>query len=360
MAQWQRIHLPTKELWVRSLGQEDSPWSRKWKPTLIFLSGKTHGQRSLVGYSPWGHKWEGYDLAIPCVHAKLLQSCPTLCNSRDCSPPGSSVHGILQARILEWIAGPSSRASSWPRDWTCVSYIYLHRQVGSLSLALPGKPDLATKQHQTASGFAGPKYFIYLFIFKRYIFLYRPFLKSLLNWLQYCFYFYVLAFWLPGMRDLSSLLRDRTHTSCIGRWSLDHWTAREVPSRPFKQNSQSVSHSVVSDSLLPHGFQPARPSVHGILQARILDWVAMPSSEESSQPRDRTQVSCLAGTFFTTWATKEAKIVIGGESNHSACSCLCIKTRDKAIWSPDLSQTAGGQAGLSLYFICGGRKAPSS
>ena len=44
-------------------------------------------------------------------------------------------------------------------------------RVGSLSLAPPGKPDLATKQHQTASGFAGPKYFIYLFIFKRYFFI---------------------------------------------------------------------------------------------------------------------------------------------------------------------------------------------
>ena len=39
----------------------------------------------------------------------------------DCSPPGSSVHGILQARILEWVAMPSSRGSSWPRDWTQVS-----------------------------------------------------------------------------------------------------------------------------------------------------------------------------------------------------------------------------------------------
>ena len=38
----------------------------------------------------------------------------------DCSPPGSSVHGILQARILEWVAMPSSRGSSWPRDWTCI------------------------------------------------------------------------------------------------------------------------------------------------------------------------------------------------------------------------------------------------
>ena len=45
-----------------------------------------------------------------------LRSCPTLCNPVDCSPPGSSVHGMLQAGILEWVAMPSSRGSSWPRD----------------------------------------------------------------------------------------------------------------------------------------------------------------------------------------------------------------------------------------------------
>ena len=44
-----------------------------------------------------------------CVRAKSLQSCLTLCDRMDCSPPGSSVHGILQARILEWVAMPSSR-----------------------------------------------------------------------------------------------------------------------------------------------------------------------------------------------------------------------------------------------------------
>ena len=48
-----------------------------------------------------------------CMHA---QSCSTLCNPMDCSPPGSSVHEILQARILECIAVPSSRGSSRPRD----------------------------------------------------------------------------------------------------------------------------------------------------------------------------------------------------------------------------------------------------
>ena len=59
------------------------------------------------------------------VNVKMLvaQSCLTLCKPMHCSPPGSSVHGILQARILERVAMPSSRGSSQPRDWTQVSHI---------------------------------------------------------------------------------------------------------------------------------------------------------------------------------------------------------------------------------------------
>ena len=53
------------------------------------------------------------------VCAQSLQSCPTLCDPMDCSPPSSSVRGISQARIPEWVAMPSSRGSSWPRNWTC-------------------------------------------------------------------------------------------------------------------------------------------------------------------------------------------------------------------------------------------------
>ena len=58
-----------------------------------------------------------------CTCAQLLQSCPTLCSSMDCSPPCSLGCGILQARILECVAVPCSRGSSQPRDWTQVSYI---------------------------------------------------------------------------------------------------------------------------------------------------------------------------------------------------------------------------------------------
>ena len=66
----------------------------------------------------WSEVW-----VVACVRAKLLKSCPTLCNPMDCSLPGSSIHGILQARVLEWIAMPSSRGSSWPRDPADVSYV---------------------------------------------------------------------------------------------------------------------------------------------------------------------------------------------------------------------------------------------
>ena len=55
--------------------------------------------------------------------SEVTQSCPTLCDPMDCSLPGSSVHGIFQARVLEWVAISFSRWSSWPRDWTWVSRI---------------------------------------------------------------------------------------------------------------------------------------------------------------------------------------------------------------------------------------------
>ena len=59
----------------------------------------------------------------PVCGTKSLQWCLTLCDPMDQSPSCSSVLGILQASILEWIAKPSSRRASWPRDRTCISYI---------------------------------------------------------------------------------------------------------------------------------------------------------------------------------------------------------------------------------------------
>ena len=58
-------------------------------------------------------------------------------------------------------------------------------------------------------------------------------------------------------------------------------------------------------------FSPPGSSVHGILQARKLEWVAISFSRGPSQPRDQTQVSHLADKFFTVWATREAQVVAG-------------------------------------------------
>ena len=71
-----------------------------------------------------------------CVWAKLLQDCSILCDPKDCTLPGSSGGGILQARTLEWVAIPSSRGSSWPMDRLNQHHLCLwHWQEVSLSLA---------------------------------------------------------------------------------------------------------------------------------------------------------------------------------------------------------------------------------
>ena len=76
----------------------------------------------------------------------------------------------------------------------------------------------------------------------------------------------------------------------------------------WKWKCESVSHSVVSNSLWPHWlYSLPGSSVHEILQAIILEWVAIPFSRGSSWPRDRTHVSCTAGGFFTIWATRVSK-----------------------------------------------------
>ena len=82
------------------------------------FQARIHPGRGLL----WG-RWILYWLIHhTCMHAQLLKLCLTLCDPVNCSPPGSSVHGIPQARILEWVAMFSYRGSSQPRSQTCISY----------------------------------------------------------------------------------------------------------------------------------------------------------------------------------------------------------------------------------------------
>ena len=84
-------------------------------------------QHRLVQAPGWSEFPGHYDVwgGVCSVKVKVLvgQLCPTLWDPMDCSSPGSSVHGMLQARILEWVAIPFFRGSSWPKDQTQVSHI---------------------------------------------------------------------------------------------------------------------------------------------------------------------------------------------------------------------------------------------
>ena len=140
---------------------------------------------------------------------KVAHLCPTLCNPMDCSLPGSSVHGILQARILEWTAIPFYRGCSQPTDQIQVSRI--------------------------ADGF---------------------------------------------------------FTISANREALEHWSGlcRVVSCREVTQSCPTLCDPM--DCSLPGS------SLHGILQARILEWVGISFFRGSSRPRDQTPVSCIAGIRY--------------------------------------------------------------
>ena len=84
VAQWSRIHLQMQETHVQSLDGDD-PWRTKWQSTAVFLPEKSYGQRSLVGYSPWGHK----ELLTTEATLTCMQACWVLWLSK---PAFSSIH----------------------------------------------------------------------------------------------------------------------------------------------------------------------------------------------------------------------------------------------------------------------------
>ena len=81
-------------------------------PSVLCTGGSSSTESAILGWCSTGHV---------CVCAYSVMS---TWDPMDCSPPGSSVHGISQARIMEWVAMPLSRVSSWPRGWTWVSCIF--------------------------------------------------------------------------------------------------------------------------------------------------------------------------------------------------------------------------------------------
>ena len=95
-----------KRCWLNTVGTNPLVYSNEVK-------GGGEGRNNIIILRP----------NAVCVCVLVTQLCPTLCDPMDCSPLGTSVHGILQTRILEWVYVPFSRGSSWPRDQTRISHI---------------------------------------------------------------------------------------------------------------------------------------------------------------------------------------------------------------------------------------------
>ena len=168
----------------------------------------------------------------------MLQLCPTLCNPMDYSLAASSVHGILQAIKLEWVAIPSSRGSYWPRNWTQVSCIaggfftiWATREVLCWFFAVQQSYSVTHIHTFFFMFFSTMVYHRIYFLFKDFFWC-GPFLKSFIDFVTILLlFFHILLFWSWGwgMWDLWSLVRDQTWIPCTERQSLNHWTTREVP-----------------------------------------------------------------------------------------------------------------------------------
>ena len=190
------------------------------------------------------------------MRVKVAQSCLWLF-------PTPWTHGILQARILECVAVPFSRGSSQPRDWTQVSCIASEatREV----VAWPVEPQGEAHQLNRGNGIGLDQN--YLFRFFQNILLKNP-------------------------------------SELVGQPSIE-----------------SESEVVKLCPTLWDPMEYSRPgsSVHGIFQARKLEWVAISLSRGSSRPRGQTWVSHIVGRRFTVWVTREAHFLEFKGRNMGCC-----------------------------------------
>ena len=161
-----------------------------------------------------------------------------------------TVHGILQARILKWVA-------------------FLFEGIFPTQGLNPGLPHCRWILYQLSHRGS----------------------PQMLEWVAYLF------------SSGSSQPRSWTGVSCIAGRFFTNWAIREVLIGP-REKEREVAQSC-STLCNPMDCSLPGSSVRGILQARVLEWVAIPFSRGSSLPRDWTQVSCIAGRRFTIWATRE-------------------------------------------------------
>ena len=206
---------------------------------------------------------------MPCLYycmcvLKSLQACLILCHPMDCSPPGSSVHGILQARILEWVAVPPSRGSSWPRDRACISCT----AGGFFAADLPGKPIYILTNNEMEGSH-----------------LQKPLQDRGLASLPIT----------PQPPLVLSLMVDsgkETHRC----WLLNNWMDLISSSCTSLIFTLCLVAQSCPTHCSPMHCSPPGSSVCRTFQARMLEWVSISFSRGSFWPRDLTHISYVSCT----------------------------------------------------------------
>ena len=214
--------------------------------------------------------------------AKSLQSCPTLWDPIDGSPPGSPVPGILQARTLEWVAISLSNAWKWKVKVKSLGLVRL--LVTAWAAAYQAPPSMGFSRREYWSGVPLPS----------------PILAvEQSNSLQMCYVNFTI--WTEQKREG----KGHPFKKWGGKRCFSVGMCSQI-NRVFREGQVNVvAVSLVGHVwLYPMDCRPPDSSVHATLQARILEWVAISSSRGSSTPRDWTLVSCIVGRFFTVWATR--------------------------------------------------------
>ena len=230
----------------------------------MFLLAVTTSQTFLIFWWPWQlwgvlvkyfTEYSSVGVLLMFSHAaKLLQSCPTLCDPIDCSPPGSPVPGILQARTLEWVAISFSNAWKWKVKEKSLSRGQLLATQWTAAYQAP--PPMGFSRREYWSGLPLPSH----------------------DWTE-IMHFYEKDY---TVKCHSLYITSSVSACLVAQLCPTLWN--------------------------PLDCSPQSSSVPGILQARILEWVSMPCSRGSSGARDRNCVfcvSCIAGGYFIHWALRE-------------------------------------------------------
>ena len=234
------------------------------------------------------------------------------CDPMDCNLPGSSVHGILQARTLKWVAISFSKQFSWPRDWTRVSctagrfFTNWARREAHIINTIINSMAWVNKFNQLKCSFE-------IDILLPQSFKMKSFLLKEVNQLDQhgCKYYREMFSWYSmQLKESESVSHSVVSNSLQPHWLYSPWNSPG-------QNTGMSSLSLLQGSSQPRdptqGYNPGLSHCRQILHQlshkgspRILEWVACPFSSRSSQHRNKSRVSCVAGGFFTNWAIREA------------------------------------------------------